>query len=786
MSTEQFTERILRFLGHDSYRPQKLRAIAQDLGVAEHEYGRFRDAVKALAKSGRIVMGSQNVVMLPEPSGNIEGTFRLNPRGFGFVIPKSPNAHGDLYVPPGNNLGAITGDTVQARVLKRGKRGGKMLYEGRITKVLARASSRFVGELCNEFGRWFVRPDGNTLHGPVFVDDPGAKFARDGDQVVVEVTRFPQMGIEARGVVVRVLGERGAPEVDTLSMIVQHQLPESFPPEVLEEARQVTIGFDPDRDSAGREDLRGLEVITIDPDDARDFDDAISVTETRGGYELGVHIADVSHFVREGGALDREAHERSTSVYFPRFVIPMLPETLSNGVCSLQERVGRLTKSAFIRYDRRGNVVSSRFANTVIRSIKRLTYRQATAILDAKPGRMSRKVVALVERMDRLARAIRKRRIGQGMLVLDIPGVDLVFDKNDGVVGVAPEDTSFSHTIIEMFMVEANEAVGRLFAQRGVPNLRRIHPPPDESAGESLAKFLKAVGLNVSAPVDRFAIQSILKRVAGKPQSYAVNLAVLRSMQQAEYSPKLIGHYALAGEHYVHFTSPIRRYPDLTIHRLLDRYVSGRLDKPRDIAGVPNTAELEELGSHCSSRERRAESAERELRLVKILRLLEDRVGDHFDGVVTGVTNFGIYVQLREYLVEGLLRFDELSDDWWEVDTERGCVIAQRSGERIRIGQLVKVSLIRVDIAARRMDLGLTESSGGGRKAGGRRTAGRTGALRKGGPRTGSARKGRTRKGRTRKTTASKASKPQQRRSKRTTGPGKKTSRKTRGKRTGQ
>lgn len=721
MSTERYTERILRFLGHDTYRPTALRAIAREMGIAENEYGQFRDAVKALAQSGRIVMGSKNVLTLPEPSGTITGTFRLNPRGFGFLIPESPNAHGDLYIPQGNNMGAITGDTVEARVLRRGKRGGKMLYEGRITRIVTRGASQFVGQLCHDFNRWFVRPDGNTLHGLVFVDDPGAKFARSGDQVVVEVTQFPRMGVEARGVITRVLGKRGEPEVDTLSMIVQHQLPEKFPDRVLKEAQKSAASFDPGRDASDREDLRDLEILTIDPDDARDFDDAISVTEHKGGYELGVHIADVSHFVVEGGALDREARDRSTSTYFPRFVIPMLPETLSNGVCSLQERVPRFAKSAFIRYDRKGVVRSARFANTVIRSMKRLTYRQASAVLDGKAGRLSKKVVALVRRMDKLARAIQKRRIEKGMLVLDLPGIDLVFDEKDNVIGVTPEDTSFSHTIIEMFMVEANEAVGRLFAERGVPHLRRIHPSPDESAAESLSRFLAAIGIKVPVEMDRFALQAILKRVAGKPEAYAANLAVLRSMQRAEYSPKLIGHYALGGDHYVHFTSPIRRYPDLTIHRLLDRFIKGQLDKPRDIKNVPDESELDELGAHCSSRERRSETAERELRLVKVLRLLEGRVGDHFEGVVTGVTNFGIYVQLQQFLVEGLLRFDELSDDWWEVDTDRGCVVAQRSGERIRIGQVLKVSLVRIDLAARRMDLGLTESRGGGRKAGSRK-----------------------------------------------------------------
>jgi ribonuclease R len=707
MRSEDLAERILGFLGRTDYRPQKLRTLARSLGIAEDEYGEFRDVVKGLMAAGRLVLGSSKAITLPGPTGRVVGTFRGNARGFGFVVPDTPNSHGDLYVPAGQTGGAVTGDTVEARVVKRGKRGGKMLYEGRVVAIIKRGQNHFVGELHNEFGRWFVRPDGNTLHAPVFVDDPTAKSARAGDQVVVEVVRYPDAGREARGVIVRVLGERGLPEVDTLSIIVQYQFPEAFPEAVLEGARSAAASFDPQRDAEGREDLRDMTIITIDPDDARDFDDAISLTEVDGGVELGVHIADVSHFVRPGTALDDEAKARSTSIYFPRHVIPMLPETLSNGVCSLQEREDRLTKSVFITYDREGHVKKTRFANSIIRSTRRLTYRQATAALEGKGPRLSAKVAALLKAMEQLARAIQKRRLAQGLLVLDLPEVELVYDEDNRVIGVTPADTSFSHTIIEMFMVEANEAVARLFAGSNIPCLRRIHPEPDEGAAEQLARFLAALGVKVPKNLDRFGLQTILARAKGSPASFAINLAVLRSLEQAEYSPKLIGHHALASEHYLHFTSPIRRYPDLTVHRLLDEWVKGGLRRPADRGHIPSVAELTRLGEHCSRNERRAEDAERELRMVKILQLLEQHVGDEMEGVVTGVTNFGLFVQLREYLVDGLLRFNELADDWWEVDTQRGCVVAERSGQRIGIGQVLKVTIVQVDVAARQLDLAL-------------------------------------------------------------------------------
>lgn len=711
MASDEFAERILRFIAGKDYRPQRLRALARSMGIAEEQYGTFRQAVKALAKTGRVMLGSRNVLTLPEPSGALVGRFRLNPRGFGFVIPELPTAHGDLFIPPGETRDAITGDTVRARVVCKGKRGGRMIHEGRVLEILRRGQSRFVGELRREHSRWYVRPDGQTFHGPIFVDDAGAKGARAGDQVVVEILEYPRRGTDARGVLIQVLGPRGDPEVDLQSILWQYDYPQEFPEAVLEAARAAGASYDPDRVAPKREDLRAETIVTIDPADARDFDDAISLTACADGtVELGVHIADVAHFVVEGGALDEEAYERSNSVYFPGFVIPMLPEVLSNGVCSLQENQPRLTKSAFIRYDGEGHVVGRRYANTIIRSTRRLTYKQATEILEGAGGDERPEVVALVKAADDLARAIRRRRLDEGMLVLDLPEVELVRDDAGQVVGVEPADTSFSHTIIEMFMVEANEAVAHLFVERQVPHLRRIHPDPDAATAEGLHRFLKALGVPVPKVLDREALQAVLRSVKGRPQSFAVNLAVLRSLTEAVYSPELVGHFALASNHYVHFTSPIRRYPDLTVHRLLQRYLDGQFESRRGRRDVPSAADLEEIGRQCSVNERRAEDAEREYKLVKILQLLERRKGDEFDGVVTGVTSFGVFVQLREFLIDGLLRFDDLPDDWWDVDARRGCVIGQASGQRITIGQQLTVVIANVDVAGRLLDLSLRDA----------------------------------------------------------------------------
>jgi ribonuclease R len=387
----------------------------------------------------------------------------------------------------------------------------------------------------------------------------------------------------------------------------------------------------------------------------------------------------------------------------------MLPEVLSNGVCSLQENQPRLTKSAFITYTADGRRDATRFANTVIRSAKRLTYGAATQLLAGKVGGYTHKVVELVRRMDVLARRIRQRRLAAGMLVLDLPGVELVFDEPGQVTGVAAADTSFSHTIIEMFMVEANEVVAELLAQLNVPALRRVHPPPDETAAQPLNRFLRVLELPPVKAMDRAQLQPLLAAVKDRPEAYAVNLAVLRSLEQAIYDVAPLGHFALASDHYTHFTSPIRRYPDLTIHRWLDAYLRGELRSRR---GRPDAEELKAaraLGAHCSRNERRAEAAERELRQIHVLRLLERQVGTKFEGLVTGVTNFGLFVQLPQYLVEGLLRFADLADDWWKVDSEAGCVVGERTGRRLKGGDTVPVIIAGVNLASRELDLALAD-----------------------------------------------------------------------------
>ncbi|MFQ5592259.1 MAG: ribonuclease R family protein [Phycisphaerae bacterium] len=739
MPSNMLAKRILKLLGASDYKPIRLNQLAEAIGIGESDRPEFDATCLALINRGRVVLTQDESIVLCASAGNVVGMYQANPRGFGFVIPCTADSPADVYVSAGNTGGAITGDIVTARVKKRGKRGGRMRFEGTIVGILERGQTRFVGELRKESEQWLVVPEGNTPPSAIVVAGPGAINARPGDQVVAEISRYPDRPTELRGAVIGVLGRSGGVGVDAVSIAEQYGLTREFGEAVLREARYCAEGYSAGAELLKREDLRKLTIITIDPPEAKDFDDAVSITRGEGGStELGVHIADVSHFVREGGRLDVEARKRSTSVYLSSLVIPMLPEALSSDVCSLQERKTRLTKSVFITYDRVGRVRGFRLANSVIRCTKRLTYEQASNILSGRPGRTSAKVVALLKDMERLARRIQGRRLREGMLVLDLPEVELVYNTQGHVIDAVPADRSPAHTIIEMFMVEANEAVARLLADRGVPYLRRIHDAPDATGAEALRKLVRAMGYALPRKIDRGALTALLDLARDKKEKHAVHLAVLRSMQQARYSPLRIGHYALASNDYCHFTSPIRRYPDLTVHRLVDAHLSGTLADALSSGRIPSLEELVSLGNHCSDNERRAEAAERELRLVLVLRLLQTHIGEEVSGTVTGFSKQGVFVQVDRFLVEGLVPFDALPGGWWDVDVDRGLATGPRPGQKIKLGDTLRVVVSDIKLATRRLELTpaaefnpAVSAHGTERRPAGRRRQGRRAARRR-------------------------------------------------------
>ena len=706
---EIFKKRIIKLLKHSDYSPLKLGQLAKALGISSEDYPEFKEAFDQLRQAGHVMIGARNLVSLPSLAGQIVGTFRANPRGFGFVIPRQANSHGDLFIPPTATAGAMTGDTVIVKVKRKGKRAGQMRYSGEVIEVIERAQNRFVGILLQTPETWIVQPDGSSFFEPISVDDVGAKGAREKDKVVVEILSYPTEKYLARGVIIEVLGKAGRYASEIQSIIRQYHLPGEFDSDCTEQGREAATRFNPD-ESAQRDNITDKVIITIDPPDAKDFDDAISLEKnTDGNWTLGVHIADVSYFVPDDSPLDAEAKARGNSVYLPGRTIPMLPEILSNGICSLQPDQKRFVKSAYLTYDRKGNVVSRSFANSLMCSTQRLTYRQADRFLkghkkDAKPG-----VIDLLKNMEALARAIEQRRTKNGMLHLDLPETQLVMDKSGRVVDVHPADDSYPHTIIEMFMVEANDAVASLLDRLNLPFIRRIHPEPDALSMKNLAKLLKAFGFSLPRNPDRTAIQDLLAGVKGADCSFAVNLAVLRSFEKAQYAPLHIGHFALASTHYCHFTSPIRRYADLLVHRVLECYLQNRPDSARDVGGQ---FDLTEIGKHITFTEQRADDAEKELTTVLILQMLSKKIGEELDCVVTGLISFGVFVQSQKFGIDGLIRMADLGQGQWKYNVKTQCIVSQRSEHSIRLGQAVKVRIVSVNVPARQLNVVPAETLG--------------------------------------------------------------------------
>ncbi|MEM6852951.1 MAG: VacB/RNase II family 3'-5' exoribonuclease [Planctomycetota bacterium] len=752
---DRYTRRILDHIADRRYAPSTVQELVEELSIPEDQQDDFVSAIDELLEANQVVRGTADTIALPPPGKDMIGTFRRHEKGFGFLVPDELTEHGDLFIPPGNVGDAMTGDKVKAKVIHEKRRatgsgGGKSPYVGRITEVLTRSDKQYSGTLIQKGNKHGVQVDGRIFNAPVLIRDVTAKNAKPGDKVVIDLIQYPDdRGDGAVGVITEVLGEAGEPDVETLAVMRSAGLVERFPDNVMQQAREAARKLD-EKIPADREDLTGEMICTIDPPDAKDYDDAISVRKlspeelpsnakspSGGGWELGVHIADVAHYITPGSALDLEAYDRANSTYLPRKVIPMLPEVLSNGVCSLMEGVNRFAKTCFITYDAQGNVLAQRFAKTVIRSAKRLTYIEAQALIEdnlktavkhcKSEPKYPRALIQCLKRQDELAKVIRKRRLGHGMIVLGLPSVDLVFDDSGRVVDAVPEDDAFTHKIIEMFMVEANEAAARIFAELEVPMIRRIHADPDAHDMSDLKAFARVAGYNIPAKPSRMELQQLLESVRDKPAQHAVHMAVLKTLSKAEYSPQLIGHFALASEHYTHFTSPIRRYPDFVVHRSIDvmlEHLSPKAGgkKPnakqlgkrlRDDDRIPDEEKMVEIGRHCSAKERNSESAERELRKYLVLELLSTKLGEDFPATVTGVTGQGIYLQIDQYLIDGFISLQELpgdKSDRWQLNRNTGALVAQRSGRVITIGDRFPAARIAsVDLARRQLELVIIE-----------------------------------------------------------------------------
>ncbi len=728
MQNTDLEQKILDHVNRPGYQPVKPRVIAKKLQVPKEQAVEVRRAVKRLVRGEQLAYASDHLVRPAGPndrkSGQIVGTFQRTQKGFGFVRPTAPltispaesadsDKSQDIYIPARRSADAATGDVVLVQLKRRRPRDPGP--RGEIVEIIERQTHQFVGAYFTSGGSSYVQVDGTLFAQPIPVGDPGAKNAQPDDKVVFEMVRFPSPVHDGEGVITEVLGPRGKPGVDTLSIIREFDLPEEFDEDAMEEARLQAEQFD-ESVSDDRLDLTGETVVTIDPADARDFDDAISLKQLDNGHWLlGVHIADVAHFVRPKTALDRQSRDRATSVYLPDRVLPMLPEVISNSLASLQPGKPRYTTSAMLEFTDEGVRTSTEVHSAVIRSDKRLNYGQvdefladsaqkhgqdARATCHARATRFGEKVHRLLGDMHTLAMTLRRRRMKHGALELNMPEVKVELDRNGSVTGAHVEENTVSHQIIEEFMLAANEAVAELLHEKGLHFLRRIHGPPTPRKLKALTEFVKELGFEVENLQSRFELQKLLERVVGQPQQNAVNFAVLRSMQRAEYSPVEEGHYALASKCYCHFTSPIRRYPDLTVHRLIHTVLAGR--KPRN-----DYDELIMLGRHCSDREQRAESAERDLTKLKLLHYLSERIGEEMDVVVTGVENFGLFVQGIELPAEGLIRTDSLTDDYYRLDRATHTLAGYRSGNVYRLGEKLRAAVARVDLDRRELDFRL-------------------------------------------------------------------------------
>jgi len=705
---EIFKEKILKLLKHADYKPLKLTHLAKELGVSSEDYPQFKQAFDLLLQAGHIVVGGDNLVSLPSVSGRFIGRFRANPKGFGFVTPLEPSAHGDLFIPPGQTGDAMNGDTVVAKVVRKGLRAGQVRLSGKIVEILERAQNKFVGTLVKLPDGWIVQPDGTQFLEPISVDDVTAKNAREKDKVVVEIISYPSEHYLARGVIIEVLGKAGRYDTEIKAIIRQYNIPEEFSEQCYEQARLAAEQFSRQR-LDNREDITNKVTITIDPPDAKDFDDAISLEKnSEGNWVLGVHIADVSFFIPHGSPLDEEAKLRGNSVYLPGKTIPMLPEILSNGICSLQPDQRRFVKSVYLAYDSEGNIISRRFANSLMRSTQRLTYLQADGVLRGHTKGIKPEVVELLKNAESLSRIIEQRRKNNGMLHLDLPEIEVIFDKSGRIIDAQPAEASYPHTIIEMFMVEANEAVAAALDRANIPIMRRIHPEPDSLTLKELARLVRSLGYKLPRTPDRFALQNLLEAVKGTDSSIAINTVVLRSFERARYSPLNVGHYALASTHYCHFTSPIRRYADLLVHRTLQDYLERKIGSA-GAGQMLGKEELIEIGKHITFTEERAEDAEEELKNVLILQMLSRHLGDELDCVVSGLTNFGVFVRSKKYGIEGLIQMSDLGPDEWKYDPKTCSITGLGSGYTILLGRSMKVRIISVNVSARQLNVAPVE-----------------------------------------------------------------------------
>ena len=708
LNSEQLLAAIRDRIDH----PATARELVQRLKIPREQRATLKRLLNGLVESGHLIQTRGNRFGLPDRMNLVVGRVQTHPRGFGFVIPDRPieGTNGDIFIAGANLNQAMHGDRVVVRVEHR-RNGDKA--EGRILRILERAAQRVVGRYdVDDSGLGFVVPFDRRLLTDVQIPKGDARGAARGEMVTAEITKWPTATRPAVGRIIEVIGRLDAPGVDTTVIIRKYNLTDTHSDAAVAEAKRLGNAVK-DRDIQSRTDFRRWMTVTIDGEHARDFDDAISIDRLpNGNFWLAVHIADVAHYVREGSALDAEAYDRATSVYFPERAVHMFPHELSTGLCSLNPHVDRLAQSCLMEVDRRsGAVIRYEFHDAVIQSQARMTYTNVNKILSERDPEVMeryRPFVPMFERMHELFEILNARRRRRGSIDFDLPESEIVLDSDGLIEAVVAAQRNVAHRLIEEFMLLANETVAGHLEKRGVPTLYRIHEHPDPAKVEIFEGFISTLGYALAGPPDELEpanFQRLVEKLRGKPEERSVAFLMLRTMQKARYDATNVGHFGLAADTYTHFTSPIRRYPDLVVHRVLRASRHGASEEDREAWAD----ELPEIARHTSERERRANDAERELVQWKKVRFMADKVGDEFEGYVTGVSAFGLYIELIEHFVEGMVHVSTMADDYYRFVERAHVLRGEKNGRVYRLGDRVTVQVIRVDLERRQIDLGLAE-----------------------------------------------------------------------------
>jgi ribonuclease R len=702
---------ILRLIRQNVHHPATARELSQLLRVPRDERVAFKRHLKTLVAEGELLQIRGNRFGLPEKMDLVVGKLQTNPAGFGFVVPEhaNPGDKQDIYIAAPNLGEAMHGDRVIARVERRTDKG----FEGRIIRILERSQQTIVGRFeVDAGGLGYVVPFDRRVLTDVHVPTGQWSSAEAGEMVLVEITRWPTATRGPVGRVAEVLGNIDEPGVDTQIIIRKFGIPDTHSEDAVVEATRLGTQVR-EKDIRGRTDFRGITTVTIDGEHARDFDDAITIERLKNGnYWLGVHIADVSHYVKEGSALDEEAYARGTSVYFTERAVHMFPSELATGLCSLNPHVDRLVQSCLMEVDKRGTVVRYEMHDGVINSDARMTYTAVNAILterDPETTRDYQPLVPMFEQMRELFEILHARRRRRGSIDFDLPEANVILGDDGRIANIVASERNVAHRIIEEFMLLANETVATHLVEHDVASLHRVHEAPDLKKVEEFEAFISTLGYSLAATghtIKPKHFQKLIDRMKGTPEERPIAALMLRTMQKARYDAVSLGHFGLAAEHYTHFTSPIRRYPDLVVHRMLreSRHTTMTAARRAELED-----DLPETARHTSEMERRADDAERELLQWKKVRFMTDKVGDEYDGYITGVAPFGLFIELVEHYVEGLVHISSMADDYYRFVEQQHVLRGENTRKVYRLGDAVRVQVVRVDMERRQVDLGLVD-----------------------------------------------------------------------------